>query len=239
MANTQDIIDFKTFCQLFDNNPDFDNNSVASRASRRSFLSYFTKSNKGDQFQVKYKDFLKYCDKLDNKWLFRSSWIINVLVRWDLFLFQLDGVELGEFTGHELLGGLAHSPLLVVMMDRSIFHGTLHVEGRPTLGASVLLVDLWLEGALTHWLLLFLVFYLLVLLHSLLLFSHLSLINTGVFVYYPALYLLTRVRHIRLECTRLNMFYLLFQVIALLCLYFPVLGRIYVTLIEILHLLLR
>jgi hypothetical protein len=46
LGKTDDIIDFKTFCLLFENSPDFDNNSVASRASRRSFLSYFTKANK-------------------------------------------------------------------------------------------------------------------------------------------------------------------------------------------------
>ena len=67
LDNTHEIIDFKTFCQLFESQPDFDNNSVASRASRRSFLSYFTKAKQADHFQVKYKDFLKYCDKLDNK----------------------------------------------------------------------------------------------------------------------------------------------------------------------------
>ncbi len=81
--------------------------------------------------------------------------------------------------------------------------------------------------------------YLLVLLDSLLLFGHLSLINTGVFIDYPAVDLVARVRHVGLECTGLNMFYLLFQVITLLGLHFPVLDGVYVTFVEVLHLLFR
>lgn len=76
---TSDDLDFKSFCQLFDSSNDDDSKSVGSK---RSFLSvsfmfflYIVKKIKKalseklrrkSSFQVKYKDFLKFCEKMDN-----------------------------------------------------------------------------------------------------------------------------------------------------------------------------
>eukprot|EP00828_Plagiopyla_frontata_P022717 TRINITY_DN2931_c0_g1_i1.p1 TRINITY_DN2931_c0_g1~~TRINITY_DN2931_c0_g1_i1.p1 ORF type:complete len:123 (-),score=9.88 TRINITY_DN2931_c0_g1_i1:113-481(-) len=63
ISSNQDNLDFRLFCQLFEGSRD----ESRSATSRQSLLSAFSRrGGRNQSFHVRYKDFIKFCEKMDN-----------------------------------------------------------------------------------------------------------------------------------------------------------------------------